>query len=146
FGIERVLRKIRDEQCAYAVDEIGKIRRQIEPRFEYRVERGIRPTAVRPSFFGHSPSPNGIRVIVYGVTGVFTTVAYAINVGPVKLQARADGRIRMAMKFGYFTLSDNHYVNNARSSNQYTADITNEAIYADEIGMHSAWIGEHHFG
>jgi alkanesulfonate monooxygenase SsuD/methylene tetrahydromethanopterin reductase-like flavin-dependent oxidoreductase (luciferase family) len=52
----------------------------------------------------------------------------------------------MAMKFGYFTLSDNHYANNTRSSNQYTADITGEAIYADEIGMHSAWIGEHHFG
>ena len=52
----------------------------------------------------------------------------------------------MAMKFGYFTLSDNHYVDNARTSNQYTADITSEAIYADEIGMHSAWIGEHHFG
>ena len=50
------------------------------------------------------------------------------------------------MEFGYFTLSDNHYVGNTRSSNQYTADITNEAIYADEIGMYSAWIGEHHFG
>ena len=50
------------------------------------------------------------------------------------------------MKFGYFTLSDNHYLGNTRSSNQYTADITAEAIYADEIGMHSAWIGEHHFG
>jgi alkanesulfonate monooxygenase SsuD/methylene tetrahydromethanopterin reductase-like flavin-dependent oxidoreductase (luciferase family) len=49
------------------------------------------------------------------------------------------------MKFGYFTLSDNHYEHNARSPNQFVADIAAEAIYADELGMHSAWIGEHHF-
>jgi alkanesulfonate monooxygenase SsuD/methylene tetrahydromethanopterin reductase-like flavin-dependent oxidoreductase (luciferase family) len=49
------------------------------------------------------------------------------------------------MEFGYFTLSDNNYENNARSANQFVADITAEALYADELGMHSAWIGEHHF-
>jgi alkanesulfonate monooxygenase SsuD/methylene tetrahydromethanopterin reductase-like flavin-dependent oxidoreductase (luciferase family) len=49
------------------------------------------------------------------------------------------------MDFGYFTLSDNHYENNTRSSNQFVADITAEALYADKLGMHSAWIGEHHF-
>ncbi len=49
------------------------------------------------------------------------------------------------MDFGYFTLSDNHYENNPREANQFVADITAEALYADEIGMHSAWIGEHHF-
>jgi alkanesulfonate monooxygenase SsuD/methylene tetrahydromethanopterin reductase-like flavin-dependent oxidoreductase (luciferase family) len=49
------------------------------------------------------------------------------------------------MEFGYFTLSDNHYKNNTRTSNQFIADITDEALYADKIGMHSAWIGEHHF-
>ena len=49
------------------------------------------------------------------------------------------------MEFGYFTLSDNHYENNARSSNQFVADITDEALYADKLGMSSAWIGEHHF-
>jgi alkanesulfonate monooxygenase SsuD/methylene tetrahydromethanopterin reductase-like flavin-dependent oxidoreductase (luciferase family) len=49
------------------------------------------------------------------------------------------------MDFGYFTLSDNHYENNTRSSNQFIADITDEALHADELGMHSAWIGEHHF-
>src|ERR1700760_4437808 len=43
------------------------------------------------------------------------------------------------MEFGYFTLSDNHYENNARSANAFVADI------ADQLGMHSAWIGEHHF-
>jgi len=49
------------------------------------------------------------------------------------------------MEFGYFTLSDNHYENNTRGANEYIADITAEALYADKIGMHSAWIGEHHF-
>jgi alkanesulfonate monooxygenase SsuD/methylene tetrahydromethanopterin reductase-like flavin-dependent oxidoreductase (luciferase family) len=49
------------------------------------------------------------------------------------------------MDFGYFTLSDNHYENNDRSSNQFVADITAEALYAEKLGMHSAWIGEHHF-
>src|SRR2546423_9112559 len=49
------------------------------------------------------------------------------------------------MDFGYFTLSDNHYENNTRTANQFVADITAEALYADKLGMHSAWIGEHHF-
>src|SRR5579863_9909139 len=49
------------------------------------------------------------------------------------------------MEFGYFTLSDNHYENNTRSSNQFVSDITAEALYAEKLGMHSAWIGEHHF-
>ena len=49
------------------------------------------------------------------------------------------------MEFGYFTLSDNHYKNNTRTSNQLISDITDQALYADKIGMHSAWIGEHHF-
>jgi alkanesulfonate monooxygenase SsuD/methylene tetrahydromethanopterin reductase-like flavin-dependent oxidoreductase (luciferase family) len=49
------------------------------------------------------------------------------------------------MEFGYFTLSDNNYENNPRSPNQFVADIAAEALHADAIGMHSAWIGEHHF-
>ncbi len=49
------------------------------------------------------------------------------------------------MQFGYFTLSDNHYANNSRKPNQFVADIIDEAIYAEEVGLHSAWIGEHHF-
>jgi alkanesulfonate monooxygenase SsuD/methylene tetrahydromethanopterin reductase-like flavin-dependent oxidoreductase (luciferase family) len=49
------------------------------------------------------------------------------------------------MQFGYFTLSDNHYVDNRRGANQLVADILDEALYADELGLHSAWIGEHHF-
>jgi len=49
------------------------------------------------------------------------------------------------MQFGYFTLSDNHYEDNRRTSNQFVADIIDEAIYAEMVGLHSAWIGEHHF-
>ena len=49
------------------------------------------------------------------------------------------------MDFGYFTLSDNHYVDNRRGANEFVADILDEAIYAEEVGLHSAWIGEHHF-
>ena len=45
------------------------------------------------------------------------------------------------MEFGYFTLSDNHYDDNPRSPNQFVADIAAEAIHADQLGMHSAWIG-----
>ena len=49
------------------------------------------------------------------------------------------------MKFGYFTLSDNGYRDNPRTANQFVADIMAEAVEADRLGMHSAWIGEHHF-
>jgi alkanesulfonate monooxygenase SsuD/methylene tetrahydromethanopterin reductase-like flavin-dependent oxidoreductase (luciferase family) len=49
------------------------------------------------------------------------------------------------MKFGYFTLSDNHYVDNRRAPNAFVADILEEAVYAETVGLHSAWIGEHHF-
>src|SRR5665213_743463 len=60
--------------------------------------------------------------------------------------SRRDPRTGEAnMEFGYFTLSDNHYANNARSANQFVADILDEAVYAETLGYHSAWIGEHHF-
>ncbi len=49
------------------------------------------------------------------------------------------------MDFGYFTLSDNRYPGNPRTSEQFMDDIVAEAIHADRIGMHSVWIGEHHF-
>ncbi len=49
------------------------------------------------------------------------------------------------VEFGYFTLSDNHYLDNKRGANRFIDDIVDEAIYADRIGMNSAWIGEHHF-
>ena len=47
------------------------------------------------------------------------------------------------MDFGYFTLSDNHYTHNSRTANQLIADIIDEALYAEQLGMHSVWIGEH---
>jgi len=49
------------------------------------------------------------------------------------------------MNFGYFTLSDNHYRDNRRGANEFVADILDEAVYAEEVGLNSAWIGEHHF-
>ncbi len=49
------------------------------------------------------------------------------------------------MEFGYFTLSDNHYPNNPRTPNDFVLEIREQAILADQIGMHSCWIGEHHF-
>ncbi|MGH8069408.1 MAG: LLM class flavin-dependent oxidoreductase, partial [Candidatus Entotheonellia bacterium] len=45
---------------------------------------------------------------------------------------------------GYFTLSDNNY-GNVRDPNDLLRHIMEEAILADELGFHSAWIGEHHF-
>ena len=49
------------------------------------------------------------------------------------------------MEFGYFTLSDNHYPNNPRSASEFVLEIRDQAILADKLGMHSTWIGEHHF-
>src|SRR6266852_2556176 len=39
------------------------------------------------------------------------------------------------MDFGYFTLSDNHYLSNTRTPNQFVADITAEALYAEEHAL-----------
>lgn len=49
------------------------------------------------------------------------------------------------MKFGYFTLSDNRYPQIGRSPEQFILEIRQQAIHADKLGYHSAWIGEHHF-
>lgn len=49
------------------------------------------------------------------------------------------------MKFGYFTLSDNHYPNNPRSASEFVLEIREQAVLADSLGFNSAWIGEHHF-
>ena len=49
------------------------------------------------------------------------------------------------MKFGYFTLSDNHYPNNPRTSSEFVLEIREQAVLADRLGFNSAWIGEHHF-
>ena len=49
------------------------------------------------------------------------------------------------MQFGYFTLSDNRYPDNRRTAEDFLRDIYAEALFAEKIGMTSAWIGEHHF-
>jgi alkanesulfonate monooxygenase SsuD/methylene tetrahydromethanopterin reductase-like flavin-dependent oxidoreductase (luciferase family) len=51
----------------------------------------------------------------------------------------------MALDFGYFTLSDNRYRDNPRSAEQFLKDIYAEALWAETVGLNSAWIGEHHF-
>lgn len=49
------------------------------------------------------------------------------------------------MDFGYFTLSDNRYPDNPRSPEQFIREIYEQSLYAEEVGLNSAWIGEHHF-
>lgn len=49
------------------------------------------------------------------------------------------------MNFGYFTLSDNRYPQNQRTPEQLVKEIYEQCLWADKIGMHSAWVGEHHF-
>ena len=49
------------------------------------------------------------------------------------------------MKFSYFSNADNTYKNNSRSVEELLLQIGDQAVYAEELGMHSAWIGEHHF-
>jgi len=49
------------------------------------------------------------------------------------------------MEFGYFTLSDNRYPNNTRSAEDFIRQIYEQALWAEKVGLHSAWIGEHHF-
>src|SRR5487761_905560 len=77
----------------------------------------------------------------------FTIVARALNSGQRVERGRPQSGPsggRQAMEFGHFTLSDNHYETNTRSANQFVSDILDEALHAEHVGFHSAWIGEHH--
>ena len=49
------------------------------------------------------------------------------------------------LDFGYFTLSDNRYANNPRTPEQFVTEIYRQALWAEQIGLNSAWVGEHHF-
>src|SRR4029077_19543791 len=49
------------------------------------------------------------------------------------------------MEFGYFTLSDNRYPNNRRTPEQFVREIFEQCLWAEEVGLNSAWVGEHHF-
>jgi hypothetical protein len=44
-----------------------------------------------------------------------------------------------------FALGGNHDENNAQTANERIAHILYESVYAEGVGRHSAWIGEHHF-
>src|SRR6516164_2715736 len=86
----------------------------------------------------------GIHTKVVVRSERYGTFLGIVSVRTPKLSASsADWEARM--DFGYFTLSDNHYENNRRGANTFVADIIDEAVYAEEVGLHSAWIGEHHF-
>jgi alkanesulfonate monooxygenase SsuD/methylene tetrahydromethanopterin reductase-like flavin-dependent oxidoreductase (luciferase family) len=52
------------------------------------------------------------------------------------------------VKFGYFTLMDNPpaYGARRRDPNRFFHEVMQEAIFAEEIGLHSVWLPEHHFG
>ena len=52
------------------------------------------------------------------------------------------------MQFGYFTLTDNSpgYGDRRRDHSQFLREVIDEAIAAEELGFHSAWLPEHHFG
>ncbi len=50
------------------------------------------------------------------------------------------------MEFGYFTLSDNHYVDQPSIAQSIGRRYHRRGtVDAETLGMHSAWIGEHHF-
>jgi len=54
----------------------------------------------------------------------------------------------MAMKFGYFTLTDNPpgYGANRRDAAQFIREVLEECLAAEELGFNSVWLPEHHFG
>jgi alkanesulfonate monooxygenase SsuD/methylene tetrahydromethanopterin reductase-like flavin-dependent oxidoreductase (luciferase family) len=52
------------------------------------------------------------------------------------------------LKFGYFTLSDNSigYGPRRRDPGELIKEVVAQAIAAESLGFHSAWLPEHHFG
>jgi alkanesulfonate monooxygenase SsuD/methylene tetrahydromethanopterin reductase-like flavin-dependent oxidoreductase (luciferase family) len=52
------------------------------------------------------------------------------------------------VKFGYFTLMDNPpaYGARRRDPNHFFHEVMQEAVFAEEIGLNSVWLPEHHFG
>lgn len=49
------------------------------------------------------------------------------------------------MRFSYFSNADNTYPGNSRTPGELILEIVDQAIHAEAIGMHGAWVGEHHF-
>lgn len=52
------------------------------------------------------------------------------------------------MKIGYFTLTDNPplYGETRQNPQQMIRGLVEESVYAEELGFHSVWVPEHHFG
>ena len=52
------------------------------------------------------------------------------------------------MKLGYFTLTDNPpaYGANRKDSSRLLEEVMEQCLQADEIGLNSVWVPEHHFG
>ncbi len=52
------------------------------------------------------------------------------------------------MKLGYFSLTDNPpgYGDTRKDPNRLIEELLTECVYAEEIGLNSAWVPEHHFG
>jgi len=52
------------------------------------------------------------------------------------------------VKFGYFTLTDNPpaYGERRRDPNRFFHEVLEEAVHAEDIGLNSVWLPEHHFG
>jgi alkanesulfonate monooxygenase SsuD/methylene tetrahydromethanopterin reductase-like flavin-dependent oxidoreductase (luciferase family) len=52
------------------------------------------------------------------------------------------------VRFGYFTLTDNPvgYGDRRRDPNQFLREVVAESLLAEELGYHSVWLPEHHFG
>ena len=63
-------------------------------------------------------------------------------------RAWSDAAMADRLKFGYFTLSDNSvgYGERRRDPGELIKDVVYQAIAAEGLGYHSAWLPEHHFG
>src|SRR5262249_10457796 len=159
---ERVLPEVDHQKPADAVDEIGKIFAEIEAR-AIGHECEIPTNCWANAFMGRlAPCQRRARLdrlrdwphnaarlprefcCIYNNSKCIYDATQSQGCGPASQRDTAR-QGRSVVEFGYFTLSDNHYENNPRTANQFVTDITEEALHADKLGMHSAWIGEHHF-
>ena len=48
------------------------------------------------------------------------------------------------MDFGSLTLSDHYDPHNPRTASAFVLEIRDQAMLAERLDLHSAWIGEHH--
>ena len=52
------------------------------------------------------------------------------------------------MKLGYFTLTDNPpaYGDSRKDPSQLLEEVMDQCVHAEEVGLNSVWVPEHHFG